>query len=157
MKVEIKQYAPVIIPTLNRYEHFKRCLESLEECTGAKMTNVYVALDFPPSEKYIEGWKKIDAYLVEKEQSNGFNKLFIIRREQNCGIGHDKSNFSLLRSYVMSLYDRYIVTEDDNVFSPNFLDYINKGLELYKDDMRVLQVCAYNYQIEFPSSYKNNY
>lgn len=23
-------YAPVVIPTLNRFDHFKRCLESLE-------------------------------------------------------------------------------------------------------------------------------
>ena len=50
-------FAPVIIPTLNRYEHFRKCLESLEACTGAEKTDVYVALDFPPSEKYVEGWK----------------------------------------------------------------------------------------------------
>ena len=65
--MEIKQYAPVVIPTLNRYEHFKRCLESLEGCTGAEHTDVYVALDYPPSDKYVEGWKKMDAYLAEKE------------------------------------------------------------------------------------------
>ena len=64
--MEIKQYAPVWIPTLNRFEHFKRCLESLERCTGADKTDVYVGLDYPPSDKYVEGWKKIDAYLAEK-------------------------------------------------------------------------------------------
>lgn len=32
--MEIKQYAPVVIPTLNRYDHFKACLESLEKCRG---------------------------------------------------------------------------------------------------------------------------
>lgn len=51
-------YAPVIIPTLNRYDHFIKCLESLEKCSGAEYTEVFVALDFPPSNKYIEGWKK---------------------------------------------------------------------------------------------------
>ena len=49
---EIKEFAPVLIPTLNRYEHFKRCLESLERCTWAEKTDVYVALDFPPSDKF---------------------------------------------------------------------------------------------------------
>ncbi len=53
--MEITTYAPVLIPTLNRYEHFKRCLESLELCTGADKTDVYVGLDFPPSEKYHKG------------------------------------------------------------------------------------------------------
>ena len=49
--------APVIIGTLNRFEHFHDCLESLEKCTMADETDVYVALDYPPSEKYVEGWK----------------------------------------------------------------------------------------------------
>lgn len=90
------KYAPVIIPTLNRYEHFKRCLESLEKCTGAEMTEVYVGLDFPPSDKYVEGWKKIDIYLKEKEVNNHFKKLIVVRRETNCGVGHQFSNGSLL-------------------------------------------------------------
>ena len=51
--MEINHYAPVIIVTLNRYEHFKRCLDSLEKCTGANKTDVYVGLDYPPSEKYV--------------------------------------------------------------------------------------------------------
>lgn len=155
--MEIKQYAPVIIPTLNRYKHFRACLESLEKCKYAEFTDVYVALDYPPSDKYKGGWQKISEYLTEKEKSNHFNKLLVIRRDKNCGVGHSKSNGSLLRDYVMTLYDRYIFTEDDNVFSPNFLEFLNKGLELYKDDMRILQVCAYNYQIKFPSSYRNNF
>lgn len=155
--MKITKYAPVIIPTLNRYEHFKNCLETLEVCTGAKYTDVYVALDYPSSEKYVEGWKKIDGYLAEKEKNNRFNKLIVIRRTSNCGIGHSKSNGALLRDYVLKLYDRYIFTEDDNIFSPNFLDYLNKGLEKYKDDMRILQVCGYNYQLKFPTSYKNNF
>ena len=94
--MEIKIYAPVIIPTLNRYEHFIKCLESLEKCTGAEKTDVYVGLDYPPSEKYEIGWKRIDDYLAEKELSNGFNKLIVFRRKENCGVGHAKSNGSLL-------------------------------------------------------------
>jgi glycosyltransferase involved in cell wall biosynthesis len=50
--MEIKQYAPVVIPTLNRYDHFKACLESLEKCRGVDKTDVYVVLDFSPSEEY---------------------------------------------------------------------------------------------------------
>ena len=46
--MEDRNYAPVIIPTLSRFEHFKRCWESLENCTGADKTEVFVALDYPP-------------------------------------------------------------------------------------------------------------
>lgn len=52
-----KIYAPVIIPTLNRIEHLKRCIESLEKNTGADKTEVFVSLDFPPSDKYLQGYE----------------------------------------------------------------------------------------------------
>lgn len=143
--VETKVYAPVIIPTLNRYNHFRECLESLEKCTGAEYTDIYVGLDYPPSDKYVEGWKKINEYLLEKEQNNGFKSLVVRRRDHNCGVGHDLSNSMLLRREIYEHYDRYIFTEDDNVFSPCFLEYINKGFERYKDDKRVTVICGYTH------------
>ncbi len=138
-------YAPVVIPTLNRYEHFRECLESLEQCTGAEYTDVYVALDYPPSEKYVDGWKKNDAYLQEKEKNNRFKSITVYRRKENyffSGKGNAKTAIDDLPATV----DRFILSEDDNVFSPNFLEYINKGLDLYKDDPNCLYVCGYNYQ-----------
>ena len=42
-------------------------------------------------------------------------------------------------------YDRYIVTEDDNEFSPNFLQYMNQCLEKYKNDSRIGRICGYSY------------
>ncbi len=138
-------YAPVIIPTLNRYEHFQECLESLEVCTGAEHTDVYVALDYPPSDKYVEGWKKIDTYLRGKEQNNKFKSLIVYRRKENyffSGKGNGKTAINDLPKTV----DRYIFTEDDNVFSKNFLEYVNDGLEKYENDPDCLAVCGYNYK-----------
>lgn len=126
--------APVIIPTLNRYSHFKQCLDSLELCTLADKTIVYVALDFPPSEKYIDGWRKIDNYLRDKESHNNFRKLIVYRRKTNCGVGNIQSNSNLLQAEMRDKYESYIFTEDDNVFSPNFLVYMNTCLEKYKDN-----------------------
>lgn len=136
-------YTPVIIPTLNRYEHFKRCLESIERCTGAEHTDVYVGLDYPPSEKYVEGWKKIDAFLTEKEKKNGFKNLIVYRREHNCGVVGPASNYALLIEKIKLVSDKYISSEDDNEFSPCFLEFMNQGLDFYKDDPSVMYVSAY--------------
>ena len=141
-------YAPVIIPTLNRYKHFKQCLESLERCFLSDKTTVYVGLDYPPSDKYVEGWKKIDAYLKEKETKNGFGNLIVFRRDHNLGLGIN-GNSANLHNFVRQHHDRYITSEDDNVFSPNFLEYINKGLELYIDDPRVFCICGYTQPYSF--------
>ena len=154
--MEITQYAPVVIPTLSRFEHFRRCLESLERCTGADKTDVYIGLDYPPSEKYVEGWKKIDAYLVEKENNNGFKSLYVRRRDHNCGVGKEGSNGWLLIKEVKAISDTYISTEDDNEFSPNFLEFINKGLMLYKDNPDIILVSGYSYPSVKEMGFPNN-
>ena len=138
------KYAPVIIPTLNRYEHFKNCLESLEACTGAEFTDVYVALDYPPSDKYVEGWKKIDEYLKTKELNNVFKSLVVYRREENYFFSGKGNAQTAIRDLPPSV-DRYIFSEDDNLFSPNFLDFINKGLEKFEDDESILAICGYSH------------
>lgn len=135
-------HAPVVIPTLNRFDHFKECLESLERCTDAEYTDVYVGLDYPPTEKYIEGWKLIDNYLHEKEKTNGFKSLIVYRRETNYFFS-GKGNASTIICDLLKKHDCYIFSEDDNIFSPNFLVYINKGLDKFKDDKSVIAINGY--------------
>jgi hypothetical protein len=151
------EYAPVVITTLNRFDHFKACLESLEKCTLAEETDVYVALDFPPSNEYRDGWLKSSKYLEKKEVSNLFKKLTVVRRDHNYGIKFPNSNSRAIVAELQHKYDRYIFSEDDNIFSPNFLVFLNKGLVKFKDDDRISFVCGYNYPMEFPKSYKNNF
>lgn len=139
-------FAPVLIPTLNRYEHLRQCLESLSRCTWADQTEVYVALDYPPSEEYEVGWKKNKEYL-ENCGNMGFKKLHLIEREENYGTWRpgDKGNLSCMVREIWNKVDRYIVTEDDNVFSPNFLEYMNKGFEKFMYDDSVYSLCGYRY------------
>ena len=127
-------YYPVVIPTLNRFQHFKECVESLSACTYADKTELIIGLDYPPSEKYIEGWNLIKEYLPTIK---GFGKVTIFEHKHNLG-PFDNANF--LRDYVFNYYDAYIYTEDDNIFSPCFLDYMNKCLEKYKSDQSVAMI-----------------
>ena len=52
---------------------------------------------------------------------------------------------------MSTYYDRWIFSEDDNVFSPNFLVYINKGLEKFKNDKSVFAFNGYRhfYNVKF--------
>lgn len=147
----IREFAPIIIPTLNRYEHFKRCVESLLKCTHADKTELIVGLDYPPSSKYIEGWQKISSYL---DSLSGFRKITILRTEVNLGA---TENINRCRNYARQYYNTYIATEDDNEFSPCFLDYINKVLTKYWDDERIIAVSGYNYPIDMGKYSKSIY
>lgn len=63
MEIEITNYAPVIIPTLCRYEKFRNCMETLSQCTGADKTTVYIGLDYPLNQSHVAGYQWIKKYL----------------------------------------------------------------------------------------------
>ena len=148
----METFAPVFIPTLNRYEHLKQCLESLSKCTWSDQTEVFVALDFPPSEKYIEGWQKNKAFL-DNCGDMGFKKLHVIERHENYGTWSpgDRGNLRVLLEENLGPYDYYITTEDDNVFSPNFLEFMNKGFLRFKDDESVVALCGFRWYFPIQS------
>lgn len=133
-------YAPVVIPTLCRYEHFRRCVESLSRCTHADKTELVIGLDYPLKDSHWDGYKKISDYV---DTITGFRKVTIFRTDHNLGFG-SQGNMARLISYVTDNYDRWISTEDDNEFSPCFLDFMNQALEYYKDEPRVSSVCGFN-------------
>lgn len=64
-------------------------------------------------------------------------------REENWG---QIKNGRDLRDRIHQHYDRFISTEDDNEFSPNFLQYMNQCLEQYKDNPQVMAICGYSYR-----------
>lgn len=149
--MQFGNYAPVIIPTLNRYEHLKRCVESLSHCTHADKTELIIGLDYPPSEKYEDGWKMIRGYLPTL---TGFKKVTVLNREKNIGA---VANMNALIDYACQTYDYFIFTEDDNEFSPCFLDYVNKALIKYWDDERVTAICGFSYPVDMSGYEKNVY
>ncbi len=135
---EIKLYAPVIIPTLNRADHLKRCLTSLMNNGWAKYTDVYISVDYPPAEKYVAGYNQVKNYLQTADFS-GFRKLTVAYQTENLG---PFENYAYLKNWIRNDYDRFIFSEDDNEFAPNFLEYQNKGLTLFAEDERVMAICA---------------
>lgn len=145
------KYAPVIIPTLCRYEKFVQCMESLRKNSWAKYTEIYVAVDYPSKESHWDGYNKICEYL--NQDFPEFKAMHITKRPYNCGAG-DNSN--ALKKEVFKRHDRFIYTDDDVEFSPNFLEYIDKTMEYYNDDSDVVAVCGYSYPLEWDVSNGSN-
>ena len=132
-------YYPVFVTTLNRYEHFKRLVESLSRNTDADKTEFIIGLDYPPSEKYREGYEKIKDYIPS---ISGFKKVTVFTTDVNLG---PFNNSERLKKYVKEQgYDAYIGTEDDNEFSPNFIQYMNWGLNRYRDDNSIYAICGFS-------------
>ncbi len=137
--------APVVIPTLNRHVCLKRLIESLAANSWAKYTDLYIGLDYPPTEKYVEGWEKTKQYLHEGDFS-AFKSFNVIKRHENYGYFKNTDD---LRETVYRDYDRHILLADDLEVSPNFLEYIDRCLDHYHDDPDVAIVCGFSYPIDW--------
>lgn len=138
-------YAPIYIPTLCRYEHLKRGLASLKKNSWARYTDVYIALDYPAKESHWGGYRKICEYL-ENEDFSIFSRFVVVKREKNYGAG---MNSFVMCNEIMRKYDRWIFAEDDIVFAPNFLEYMDKCLEHFENDDEILAINGYTYPIDW--------
>ena len=130
------EYAAVIIPTLNRKKHLKRCVDSLLRNKESKITDLYISVDYPPYPKYKKGYEEVVEYV---KTISGFKTVNIYVQEKNLGPG---LNRRFLENEISKKHDKYIFTDDDNEFSLNFLSYINWGLEKFKNDDSVYAICS---------------
>ncbi len=135
---KLRRYAPVLISTLCRYKHLKQCIESLRENPVAKYTHIYISVDYPPSQKYFDGYDKVKAYVLN--EINGFYKVTCFVQDKNLGI-YGNERFLVNEAYKE--YDRYIFTEDDNIFAPSVLEYLNNGLDIFEKDQDIIAICAH--------------
>src|SRR3989344_4125876 len=102
--------APILIPTLNRYGHIKRCLDSLAQNTHAQESLLYIALDAPTKKEHEDGYNKIIEHL---DQVSSFKEVIIIKRDRN--LGPIKNTLTSLDE-LFKKYDQIILSEDDNFF-----------------------------------------
>lgn len=140
-------FAPIVIPTMCRSDKFIRLIESLKRNSWAKYTDVYVGVDYPSSEKYIQGWKEINEY-IDNGDFSAFADFIVYKRTENI---HPR-NEGLIVQELEKKTDRYIRTDDDCEFSPNFLEYMDKCLMEYEDDDSVIAVSGYSYPCEWKVS-----
>ena len=147
----MNKFAPVLISTLNRFTHFLRCVDSVAACTHAEKTDLFIALDYPSMETHWDGYNNIQNQL---DKIQGFKSVTVIKRDVN--LGAEKNPKEAMKT-IFKKYDRCILSEDDNEFSPNFLDYMNKGLEKFEDDENVIAVCGHRPIIKIHRGYGFNY
>lgn len=129
--------APVLITACNRYAELKMCIDSLKENSIASGTSVYVAVDYPLEGKRIEEHDHIIKYLRELQ---GFKEIIPLIRDTNYGYIR---NMQDAMDYMFQKYDRVIYTEDDNIFSAIFLEYMNKCLDYFEHSDQVLSISGF--------------
>lgn len=133
------KYAPIAIATLNRDKHLEKCLDALVSNRHFKETKIYISVDYPPNEKYEEGYEKVKQLLIQKYGK--YENINIIYHEKNLG---PIENYAFIKDKIFCDldYKNIIILEDDSEVSKNFLDYCNKLLECYENDSEIVGICG---------------
>jgi hypothetical protein len=134
--------APVVVFAYARADHLQRCVDSLLANPEAEATDVHFYCDAP---KHPHHRPIVDAVRAYVDGLTGFRSIRRVYRDQNMGL---RRSVMAGVSEVLAEHGCAIVLEDDLVLSPHFLQYMNDGLNRYRDDTRVASIHGYVYPVE---------
>ena len=138
----MQKQAPIALFVYKRLEHTQKVIQSLLDNDTAKDSTIFIFSDSAKSEKDNEQVKKVREYI---KRISGFKNVEIIFRDKNLGLaGSIISGVSV----VIETYGKVVVIEDDLILSPYFLEFMNKGLEIYENVEEVISIHGYIYPLK---------
>lgn len=128
--------APIALFVYNRPAHTRQTVEALQKNVLAKESDLITYSDALKNSDDAEAVREVRQYI---NQIEGFKSVTIVERETNFGLAR-----SIIDGVtkVVNERGRIIVLEDDLIVSPYFLDYMNRALELYSNEEKVMQISA---------------
>jgi hypothetical protein len=139
--------APIALFVYNRPEHTRRTVEALRANDLAHQSDLFV---FADGAKSNSGAEAVGAVRECIHAIDGFRSVTVIERERNLGLS--KSIIGGV-TQLCNEYGRAIVVEDDVMTAPDFLAFINRGLQRYVNEPKIFSVCAFNLAIVPPKTY----
>lgn len=139
--------APIVVSVYDRLEHLRQCIDSLKQDPRSRESVLYVVSDGPHREAHRAKVMSVRDYI---EEIAGFRRVVPVFRHDNMG-SHESIKTAI--DDIIDTHGRLIFLEDDNVVAPNFVSFVNDGLDFYRDDLSIFSICGYNYPVKMPSSY----
>ncbi|WP_051207490.1 glycosyltransferase [Butyrivibrio sp. AE3006] len=134
---EKKDLAPIVFFSYNRKNHVENAIRSLLNNKLASESELYI---FSDGAKSISDEDKVNDVREYLSNVTGFKKIHYIFREKNYGM---KRNIIDGISSVINVKGSVIVVEDDIVVGKRFLEYMNRALDLYTNEKKVMAISSY--------------
>jgi hypothetical protein len=144
----VNYYSPIILFIYKRPEHLKKTLESLSNCYGYENYSFFVFGDGPKNQ--------FEESAVQKTRKVAINFL-----GDKAQYFFAPTNKGLAKSVihginmVLAQFTSVIVIEDDLIFHPHFLTYMNSALNKYLKEDKVSMVSGYMYYVPEFKDYQN--
>lgn len=136
--------APVALFVYNRPDHTRRTLEAFARNRLSADTPLYVFADGPKPGASLADHERIAATRALVCSEPWARNIHLVESAENRGLA--ASILAGIR-HVLAGHDRVIVLEDDIVTSPGFLEFMNRALELYANEPRVMHLSGYMYPL----------
>jgi glycosyltransferase involved in cell wall biosynthesis len=128
---------PVALFAYRRPHHLRKVVESLLANPEASDTDLVIFSDAAKSD---EDQESVNAVRSCANAVSGFRKVTVVERDKNYGLSKSITDGV---TALCEEYGRVAVVEDDVVVSPFFLSWINRALDKYESDDRVISVGCY--------------
>jgi Glycosyl transferase family 2 len=137
----VDKLAPIALFIYNRPDHTRRTLAALAANPLAIESDLIVFADGPKKPEHANNVERARAVV---RQAAGFRSVSLI--EQGVNLGLAPSIIAGVTN-VCESHGRAIVLEDDLVVSPGFLSYMNRALDRYANDDKVMQISGYMFPV----------
>lgn len=147
----MKNSIPVIIFTYNRLDVFKKTFKLLSENIDFYSHDIVIVNDGPKTLEDVKKVEKLREYISTlKSQYENISR--VIFRNENYGLS--KNIISGITD-ILTHSESVIVLEDDIAVTKDFLVFMKKSLEFYKDCDRVFSISGFSFElVKFPANYK---
>lgn len=137
-------YAPIALFSFTRPYHTYLSIKALSENKESINSDLFVFIDGPksPSQLHLLNYVEKVAYSFK----DSFKRLEIIKSDVNFG-GARSQRSGVTK--ILKNYESVIVIEDDVIVSPQFLNYINRGLNLYENNEKIWHINGFCYPIKY--------
>lgn len=144
---------PIILFVYNRPFQTGEVLSSLSRCTYAKETPLYIFSDAPKNEKAAEAVRQVRAIIADDKWKQCFRDVIITEAAQNKGLAR-----SVITGVTQVIHEHgsVMVVEDDNRVAEDFIDYMRRGLEFYRDNATIGFIGAYKAPFSLPADYRHD-
>ena len=138
----------ILLFTYKRIDSLRKSLASLSRCPMSAESDLIVFSDAPKNDTDTE---KVMAVREHLRSVTHFKSVTIVERTVNMGVDYNIINGI---KEVSAWCDKFIILEDDLVFSENFLVFMNKALYHYENYPEVLSISGFSFINRIPSNYQ---
>jgi hypothetical protein len=139
---QVTALSPIVLFVYRRPEHTRATIAALAACPEASRSDLFVYSDGPRSDEQKESVQETRSIV---QSAKGFRSINMVERPANIGLFQ---NVVLGLHHVFSSENCAIVLEDDIEVFPDFLAYMNEGLDHYSRNPQVFSVTGFLYPVE---------